>query len=137
MKTKKAILVGAVILFGAGALSNLQWSMDGYGLLNSSLSQQVLALGENDTTGMDDNKKDDGGTNKKGYKEKKYNGEKRTNTTTITTSTTVGVNIIGVVKGEKTKVVTKMETSYQYLNECVGEGNLENCVSTWDETPMR
>lgn len=134
MKAKKVFLVGAIALLGVGSLSNLQWSMDKYGLLSSSLSKQVLAL--SDTSDGKDEKDGDTGTNEKQYKEKKYQGEKRTLTTSTTKTKTVGVNL-GVVKGETTVATTTTETTYQYLNECVGEGDLKNCISSWDSTPMR
>lgn len=136
MKTKNAILVGAVVLLSAGALSNLQWSMNKYGLLSSSLSKHVLALSDSDTSDGKDGNGDDTGINERRYKEKKYQGEKQTITTTTTTTTSVGANL-GVVKGEKSTVKTETKTSYLYLNECVGEGDLKNCVSSWDEMPMR
>lgn len=131
MKTKNLLLVGAVSLLGVGALSNLQWSMDGYGLLSNPLSKQVLALLPDDTdTGTDKDKE------KKGFKEKKFVDVKRTVTVTTTTTTKVGVDL-GIIncKKEKEKEVKTEKT--EYLNECLGEGDLVNCVPSWDEFPGR
>lgn len=139
MKTKNAILIGAVIFIATGTASNLQWSINKYGLLSSSLSQQVLALSDSDTSKNKDgdNDADDTGINERRYKEKKYNGEKKPITTSITTTTKATVNVIGIIKAEKSQTKTQTETTYLYLNECLGEGDLKNCVSTWDATPMR
>lgn len=131
MKTKNLLLVGAVSLLGVGALSNLQWSMDGYGLLSNPLSKQVLALLPDDTdtdTGTD--------KEKKGFKEKKFVDGKRTTTVTTTTTTKVDVNL-GVIDCEKEKKKEVKTEKIEYLNECLGEGDLMNCVPSWDEIPMR
>ena len=136
MKTKHLVFMGAVILLATGTASNFQWSINKYGLLSGSLSKQVLALSSNDTSDGKDGDTDDTGTNEKTYKEKKYQGEKRTLTTTTTTTKTVGVNI-GIIKGETTTVKTETAPTYQYLNECIGEGDLKNCISSWDSTPIR
>lgn len=136
MKTKHVFFMGAIILLATGTASNFQWSINKYGLLSGSLSKQVLALSSNDTSDGKDGDTDDTGKNEKKYKEKKYQGEKRALTTSTSTTKTVGVNI-GVIKGETTTVKTTTETTYQYLNECVGEGDLKNCISSWDSTPAR
>lgn len=118
MKTKNAILVGAVVLLSAGALSNLQWSMDKYGLLSR---KQVLAL--DDTTAT---------TNKKGKKWiKEFNGETREVQETVENTTTIKVG--PVTKVEKT---TYTRPKILFHNTCKEGGKLKTCTPTWDAYAM-
>jgi len=126
MKTKNLLFVGAVSLLGVGALSNLQWSMDGYGLLSNPLSKKVLALTPDET---------DTGTEKKGFKEKKFSGYSRKTTITTTTTTKVDINL-GFIDYEKEKKEEVKTEKLEFLNACMGEGDLINCVPSWDEFPM-
>ncbi|MCD7925974.1 MAG: hypothetical protein LUI85_15310 [Bacteroides sp.] len=140
MKTKNVLLASAVILLSTGTLSNLQWSMDKYGLLSNSLSKQVLALASDDKSGddkKDDDKKDDDktGDDKTGFKEKKFKNITRKEKEEHTVTTTAGVTILGI-KGGTTITCTNTIESIKYLNTCIGEGTLKDCTSSWDEYPM-
>lgn len=117
MKTKNAILVGAVVLLSAGALSNLQWSMDQYGLLGR---KQVLAL--DDTTSP---------TGKKGKKwVKEFSGNTKEVQETVESTTTIKVG--PVVKVEKS---TYTRPKKIYENICKEGDELKSCTPSWDDSP--
>lgn len=118
MKRKRLILVGAIVLLGSGALSNLQWSMNEYGLFDR---KQVLAL--------------DGTTGITGKKDKKWvkesNGETKEVQETVEQTTIVKVG--PVTKQEKT-TYTRPKTLYH--NVCKSGDELKTCSPSWDERKM-
>mgnify|MGYP000306754676 CR=1 FL=1 len=121
MKTKKVILVSAIALLGVGTLSNLQWSMDKYGLSNGKV---ILAADTDTGTKADADKK-----GKKWVKE--FGGETQVVQETVEQTTTVKVG--PVTKTEKT-TYTRPKTLYQ--NICKDGDKLKTCTPSWDDHQM-
>lgn len=115
---KSVILVGAVLLLCGGALSNLQWSMNEYGLLNK---KQVLALDASETTG----------TKKGKMWVKEFSGETKEVQETVEQTTTVKVG--PVTRVDKT-TYTRPKTLYKHI--CKAGDKLKTCATSWDSSSM-
>lgn len=142
MRTKKMLIAGLAVL-AVSFTSNLQWSMQDYGLKSISLSEQLLAQGTTETGWWD---KTTGAVSDWWHdlhnysKDKKYLGVTRQKTTTNGSSgggtVTIGNGNIGASGSSgSNSSVTIVENEYLY--ECQDGKDDFTCTDSWKNSPNK